>query len=925
MTETPVPPERGTRLRLRQPAPPPPPAPSRRGLLILLLAGLVVLPVAGFAAWGVWRRPAQAPTPAAVTASPTPAPTPTPTPVPTPVPTPEPSPTPPPEPTLEERRNEMLLRLADKRAESLERLRKAEAELEEEAREEKIRDAEFAKRLAGWKADVRTLRGDVHAGASVLAFDFDLLRLDPGSGAPPLELPWNAVSSESTLEIARRVYAGRDAGDRYELGRFLISRRLFPEAREALLEAAKLDESLADKVQQIDDQIKSLFSGQGNFKGTVRHVPPSGVLVTWNFQDAGQASDFKGSDPGVAVADGRLKLSSEPQAWWKVTSLKFIDEVDVDGRVTFDGVLGLRFHVRNGAGYEVVLGPEGAACSKFAGADEQRTELARRAGPLPGSAERRLRLTVRQRRVVVRLDEEEILAAEDPAGAGEERPRGELHVGVKGGSATFSGPLSAGGQTDDAGLQKRFATMEMLVQRAINPELEMLEAVRRLETGRRLGTSDGLRLSADDRYFTLRILGTSELAEYDQLKGRLADEMGGGVPLGQLEELLKKHPDFPAAWYLRGLANFWRGEVLAARADFQKALEIFPQFHEAEVALGRTWHRAWDFARSLECAKRALELAPGSGDARFLLGEARFANDQAGWREADAQMKLAGKLGADGARVLHERRRVQVLARGPKSLGAVHEVESAHYRVVTDISPERTKEYADQLEIVRAHYAEQFKKWHPGAPRTKPRIVIFNTREAFYTWNELTMIDRGAHLGGHFNAANNELVLFEDVDRWQCSQVLFHEAFHHFAWGMVKYPPYWWNEGIAEYMSAVDIKDGRIARKGVSLPWRWGTIQSLLKSDRTFRFEDLMNQTPAQFYERSAMGYRYAQAWAMLHFFYEAGDGKHRPLIEDYLGRLVEGRSQREAFDLVFRGKTAELEKEWKAFTKTLNPPAPAK
>jgi hypothetical protein len=59
----------------------------------------------------------------------------------------------------------------------------------------------------------------------------------------------------------------------------------------------------------------------------------------------------------------------------------------------------------------------------------------------------------------------------------------------------------------------------------------------------------------------------------------------------------------------------------------------------------------------------------------------------------------------------------------------------------------------------------------------------------------------------------------------------------------------------------------------------------------------------------------------MVHFFYEYEGGKYRPLIEQYFDELVNGKTQRQAFDAVFMEKAVELEKEWKGFTQKLKSP----
>jgi hypothetical protein len=304
----------------------------------------------------------------------------------------------------------------------------------------------------------------------------------------------------------------------------------------------------------------------------------------------------------------------------------------------------------------------------------------------------------------------------------------------------------------------------------------------------------------------------------------------------------------------------------------------------------------------------------------------RFAIDKKSGAQADRDLRVAEKLNADTDEVLQLRRWVRMQTRGPRDLGCIFECESANYRIVTDISQERAQWYADQLEVVRGSYLDLFKTWYRGDSRDKPRIAIFNTREAFYTYSELCSTNRHENALGFFDPANNELVLFEDLDLNETLETLYHEAFHHFASAMLKYPPYWWNEGIAEYMSAVRIDPSKKALKerGRTLRGRLRVIQSVLRPQKPVfvGFEKIINYTPSEFYNPFWIGIHYAQAWAMIHFFYEYQGGRHRPLIEKYFDQLVGGKTQREAFDAVFAGKTEELEKEWLEFTKSLKPPA---
>jgi hypothetical protein len=86
------------------------------------------------------------------------------------------------------------------------------------------------------------------------------------------------------------------------------------------------------------------------------------------------------------------------------------------------------------------------------------------------------------------------------------------------------------------------------------------------------------------------------------------------------------------------------------------------------------------------------------------------------------------------------------------------------------------------------------------------------------------------------------------------------------------------------------------------------------------KFEDIMMQTPAQFYS-GPVSFKYAQAWSMVHFLYEGSGGKHRSRIEAYFKKLKDGGTPREAFETAFGdGKIDELQKEWLEYVKKMEP-----
>ncbi|HEV3027086.1 MAG TPA: DUF1570 domain-containing protein, partial [Planctomycetota bacterium] len=239
------------------------------------------------------------------------------------------------------------------------------------------------------------------------------------------------------------------------------------------------------------------------------------------------------------------------------------------------------------------------------------------------------------------------------------------------------------------------------------------------------------------------------------------------------------------------------------------------------------------------------------------------------------------------------------------------------------MSADKTMLYGTRLEAAYKFYAETFKDvFTEDAKRPKPRVAIFNTREAYLTYGELTLSNRQEWTLGYFHPMYKELLLFEDADLEATLQTLYHEAFHQFMALMIPRAPFWYNEGIAEFMGGIKVEvnkaQAKIVERARILDGRLKGIKMSLNF--ALKFEDIMMQSPAQFYS-GPVAFKYAQAWSMVHFLYEASGGKHRSRIETYFKRLKDGGTPREAFESAFGdGSIEALQKEWLEYVKKLEP-----
>ena len=383
----------------------------------------------------------------------------------------------------------------------------------------------------------------------------------------------------------------------------------------------------------------------------------------------------------------------------------------------------------------------------------------------------------------------------------------------------------------------------------------------------------------------------------------------------------------------------WRGRTLApqpftgdeggadatlagALADLRKAVELFPEFHEALALEAQILLARQEPDAALASIKKALDARPDYVDGYVIRARCVYATSlsmQAFMEDLD----VARKLDPQDSQALTVQRMLKVQRLGPRELGCRFEYETAHYRITSDISEEATKRYGDNLEAAWRHYAATFKGAPPRAG-AKPRVSIFMTAENYYTYFELLSEDRGENTLGVFRPNLNELVLFEKAsDLADTNHTLYHEAVHQFMTLMTsRTPPYWYNEGVAEYMGAIKIQNGKVVEKWLVLN-RLALMQYALEVKAELAFEKIMNETPGEFYGTGNVFLKYAQAWSMVHFFYEFEKGKYQPLIEKYFELLRAGKTPRECYDTVFKGKDETLQKEWRDFTKGLKAPRP--
>lgn len=92
----------------------------------------------------------------------------------------------------------------------------------------------------------------------------------------------------------------------------------------------------------------------------------------------------------------------------------------------------------------------------------------------------------------------------------------------------------------------------------------------------------------------------------------------------RLAGLRKVAPGAPMTAYLEGLAAYFRGDRLKARASVQAVLKAAPDDNRARMLAGTVEHDLGNFTLAERYLSRVVEAAPGDAQSRFLLASSQF-------------------------------------------------------------------------------------------------------------------------------------------------------------------------------------------------------------------------------------------------------------------------------------------------------------
>jgi tetratricopeptide (TPR) repeat protein len=151
--------------------------------------------------------------------------------------------------------------------------------------------------------------------------------------------------------------------------------------------------------------------------------------------------------------------------------------------------------------------------------------------------------------------------------------------------------------------------------------------------------------------------------------------------------------------------------------------------------------------------------------------------------------------------------------------------------------------------------------------------------------------------------------------------VIFHEYVHLLVKNTLQNVPVWFNEGLAEYYSTLEILDGNQKVK-IGKPIASHVLylreQKLLPLRMLFEVD---HRSPL-YNESSKRGVFYAQSWALLHYLLLGDNAKRQPQFNAFLNLLMSNKSVDEAFQQAFQTDFATMEKELREYIRRDTYPA---
>lgn len=361
--------------------------------------------------------------------------------------------------------------------------------------------------------------------------------------------------------------------------------------------------------------------------------------------------------------------------------------------------------------------------------------------------------------------------------------------------------------------------------------------------------------------------------------------------------------------YLLALAEMHLGRLRDALAHARAVLRVEPDFVDGrtlEAAILLRMRRRDDaLARYRDLVA---EFPDDAGAAQNLALLLLRDGDPDGAADVVRRARRAHARGAD----LDALERMLVMARRGPAWHRMHEAVSRHYRVRSDIDRRTCQEAARVLEEAYVAFQNRLVRAPIGDRRF--RVYLFSGRSGYLRYCRRILGEVRMHTSGLYSPTLKQLLVWNLPDREEMLRTVRHEGFHQYLDTVMEEPPPWFNEGMAEYYEAAEVRGGVL---------RTGRLQAehvaYLRAhrDELRSIEELVALDAETFYGTARASY--AESWALVHFLRHSSRRNAWLFRRIFDALRVPGRSPGEAFRAALAGvDLADLEKEFRAYVDSL-------
>ncbi|MEP6921650.1 MAG: tetratricopeptide repeat protein [bacterium] len=231
-------------------------------------------------------------------------------------------------------------------------------------------------------------------------------------------------------------------------------------------------------------------------------------------------------------------------------------------------------------------------------------------------------------------------------------------------------------------------------------------------------------------------------------------------------------------------------------------------------------------------------------------------------------------------------------------------VRSKNFFLVGNASEKEIRQVATRLEQFREAFTRLFRnmRFTSSVPTT---VVVFESDSAYAPFKVIP------NTAGYFQPGPdvNYITLNAEARGQQDPfNVIFHEYTHLLVNNTIGDAPTWFNEGLAEYYSTVQVSDEKKVVRGSPI----SNHVYLLRQKKMLPLRTLfqVDHKSPYYNERDKQSVFYAESWALMHYLILGNNGSRAQSIDKFVRLLGSNVPMEQAFRQAFQMTFEELEKE---------------